>query len=98
MDETKVSRNYRLSPQALALIDQLASRLGLSQAGVLEVAVRVLARWEAAIPPEAIGWLSSALAEAKEVEPAPSRVGRPRKPAPTAGAMPPRGRPRKEGG
>lgn len=42
----KVATSYRLSPTALALITALTKRLGLSQAGVLEMAVRKLAAQE----------------------------------------------------
>jgi hypothetical protein len=38
--------SFRLSPEALALIKQLAEALGLSQAAVLELAIRRLARSE----------------------------------------------------
>lgn len=38
--------SYRLSPEALALIEALSKRLGVSRAAVVEVAVRHLARRE----------------------------------------------------
>lgn len=44
----KVSRNFRLSPEALELIRELSEQLGLSQAAVLELAVRKLAEREKA--------------------------------------------------
>lgn len=40
---------FRLSPDALRLLKQLAKRLGLSQAGILELAIRNLARKEKAL-------------------------------------------------
>jgi hypothetical protein len=40
----KQSRNFRLSPEALALIRELAERLGVSQAAILEMAVREFAK------------------------------------------------------
>jgi hypothetical protein len=39
----KIGTSFRLSPAALELIAQLAQHLGLSQAGVVELAVRKLA-------------------------------------------------------
>lgn len=42
----KLSRNFRLSPEALELIKELSGALGVSQAAVVEIAVRRLAREE----------------------------------------------------
>jgi hypothetical protein len=50
MPPNKVAASYRLSPDALGLINRLAEYLGLSQGSVLEVAVRKLARAE--LPPD----------------------------------------------
>ena len=47
---TKLPTSYRLSPEALRLIAKLAKHLGLSQAAVLEQAVRQLARKEKLTP------------------------------------------------
>ncbi len=44
---TKLATSFRLSPEALRLLAGLAKRLGLSQAAVLELAIRQLARKEA---------------------------------------------------
>lgn len=41
---TKQSTSFRLSEEALSLIRELSERLGLSQAAVVEMAVRQLAR------------------------------------------------------
>ena len=43
---TKEPTSFRLSPEALALIREMAERLGVSQASVIELAVRKLAREE----------------------------------------------------
>jgi len=42
----KQPTSFRLSPDALALLRELAERLGLSQASVIELAVRRLAKEE----------------------------------------------------
>jgi hypothetical protein len=42
----KIGTSFRLSPVALELIAELAQTLGLSQAGVVELAVRKLATSE----------------------------------------------------
>jgi hypothetical protein len=46
----KVGTSFRLSPVALELISQLTNKLGLSQAGVVELAVRKLAEAESVRP------------------------------------------------
>ena len=43
MARNKVGTSFRLSPVALEKIAQLTDKLGLSQAGVVELAVRKLA-------------------------------------------------------
>jgi predicted DNA-binding protein len=43
---TKQSTSFRLSDEALCLIRELSESLGLSQAAVVEMAVRKLAREE----------------------------------------------------
>jgi predicted DNA-binding protein len=43
---TKHATSFRLSPEALRHLAALAKRLGLSQAAVLELAIRQLARKE----------------------------------------------------
>lgn len=48
----KKGTSFRLSPVALELISQLTERLGLSQAGVIELAVRKLASSEGVMPKE----------------------------------------------
>jgi|GEM_PF-2699318 len=40
----KIPIAFRLSPEAIELLRALAKRLGLSQAGVVELAIRALAR------------------------------------------------------
>lgn len=45
-NRNKVARSYRLSPTAVDLIEHLTEKLGLSQAGTLELAVRRLAEQE----------------------------------------------------
>lgn len=40
----KKATNFRLTPEALALILRIAEKLGVSQASVIEMAVRELAR------------------------------------------------------
>ncbi|PLS84244.1 MAG: hypothetical protein CYG60_18970 [Actinobacteria bacterium] len=44
--ENKRPHSFRLSPEALRLIKELSERLGISQASVVEQAVRRLAREE----------------------------------------------------
>jgi hypothetical protein len=46
MGRSKYPTSYRLSDECLGLIEQLAGTLGISQAGVIEQAVRKLARAE----------------------------------------------------
>lgn len=46
---TKRATSFRLSEEAIALIEGLSGRLGLSQAGVVEMSVRLLA--EQVLPP-----------------------------------------------
>jgi hypothetical protein len=46
MGRTKHPASYRLSPECLALIERLSAVLGISQTGVVEQAVRKLAREE----------------------------------------------------
>jgi len=46
MGRHKFPSSYRLSEECRALIDQLSEALGISQAGVIEQAVRKLARAE----------------------------------------------------
>ena len=46
MTRNKVGTSFRLSPVALELISGLTDKLGLSQAGVVELAVRKLAEVE----------------------------------------------------
>ena len=46
MSDRKHPSSYRLSTEARELIDRLAAYLGISQAGVIEQAVRKLARAE----------------------------------------------------
>jgi hypothetical protein len=45
-NRNKVGTSFRLSPVAIDLIAQLAEKLGLSQAGVIELSVRKLANAE----------------------------------------------------
>lgn len=45
--DKKGPTSFRLSPEALRLIKELSERLGLSQASVVELAVRKLASGEA---------------------------------------------------
>ena len=42
----KIGTSFRLSPTAIELIAQLAAKFGLSQAGIVELAVRKLAEAE----------------------------------------------------
>jgi predicted transcriptional regulator len=42
----KQPTSFRLSPEALSLIRELAEKLGVSQAAVLEMAVRKMAKEE----------------------------------------------------
>ncbi len=42
----KIATSYRLSPAALELVGKLADKFGLSQAGIVELAVRKLAEAE----------------------------------------------------
>lgn len=42
MPDNKQPTSFRLSPEALALIREMAEKMGLSQASVLELAVRKL--------------------------------------------------------
>lgn len=44
--QNKKGTSFRLSPTALELIGRLTGKLGLSQAGVIEMAVRKLAQTE----------------------------------------------------
>jgi hypothetical protein len=46
MGETKQPTSFRLSGECLELLEQLAGHLGISQTGVVEQAVRKLARAE----------------------------------------------------
>jgi predicted transcriptional regulator len=46
MDLMKSPTSFRLSPEALRLIGELAEKLGISQAAVVEISVRALARKE----------------------------------------------------
>jgi predicted transcriptional regulator len=46
MAPTKHPTSFRLSDECLALIEQLAAALGISQAGVVEQAIRKFARAE----------------------------------------------------
>ena len=46
----KTPVSYRLSPAGRELINRLADHMGLSQAGIIEMAVRKLARAE--LPPD----------------------------------------------
>ena len=46
--DTKGSTSFRLSPEARRLLKQLARRLGLSQAAVIELMVRKFAEKEGA--------------------------------------------------
>jgi hypothetical protein len=50
MAPNKLASSYRLSPECRDLINRLAEALGISQAGVIEQAVRKLARAE--LPPD----------------------------------------------
>ena len=45
-NRNKVGTSFRLSPVAIDLIAQLADKMGLSQAGVIELSVRKLANGE----------------------------------------------------
>lgn len=53
----KYPMSYRLTKTAQVLIDKLADRLGISKTGVIEVAVRELARREKLYRPEGAGTL-----------------------------------------
>ena len=44
MTRRQYSTSFRLSPMALALLKKLAAELGLSQASVIEMAIRKLAK------------------------------------------------------
>ena len=48
--KTKIGSSYRLSAEGRDLINRLAEHLGISQASVIEMAVRKLARAE--LPPD----------------------------------------------
>lgn len=74
----KQGTSYRLSPRGLALVAELAERLGVSHAGVIELSLRQTARWVDGVPP---GELVADLAEVREIEPPPTKRprGRPRK-------------------
>lgn len=74
----KQSTSYRLSNEAIKLIGELSARLGVSQAGVIELSLRQTARWVNGMAP---GELVADLAEVRQIEPAPTRRprGRPRK-------------------
>ena len=43
---TKHPTSFRLSEEALRLLDELAKKLGISQAAVLEIAIRAAAKKE----------------------------------------------------
>ena len=43
---TKQGTSFRLSPEAISLIKEMAKKLGVSQADIVEMAVRVLAKRE----------------------------------------------------
>ena len=43
-DEMKHSTSFRLTPEALATLKQLADSFGISQAAVLEIAIRQMAK------------------------------------------------------
>jgi hypothetical protein len=64
MTESKQPSSYRLSEECRDLLVRLSEALGLSQAGVIEMAVRKLARAELDAPP------------AGQVEPKKPRKGR----------------------
>lgn len=44
--KNKQGTSFRLSPEAIALIKELAKNLGVSQADIIEIAVRKLAQQE----------------------------------------------------
>ena len=46
MPRKKQPTSFRLSPRALALLERLKDHLGLTRVGVLEMAIRKLARDE----------------------------------------------------
>ncbi len=50
----KEAISFRLTPEAIALIKELAKNLGVSQADIIEMAVRKLAKQEN--PDNATGW------------------------------------------
>jgi hypothetical protein len=50
MATSKQASSYRLSPECRDLMNRLADHLGISQASVIEMAVRKLARAE--LPPD----------------------------------------------
>jgi hypothetical protein len=55
MTANKHPSSYRLSPECRDLIERLAATLGISQAGVIDQAVRKLARAELAeLPPATV--------------------------------------------
>lgn len=75
----KQSTSYRLTPEALALVEDLVARTGLSHAGVIELSLRQTARWLEMQPAGA----AEDLEKVRQTDPPPaSRVmGRPRKAA-----------------
>ena len=46
MPERKIRKGYRLSPGAVALLEKLTKKLGISQTSVIEQAIRKLAERE----------------------------------------------------
>ena len=45
----KISVGYRLTPEAIALVKELAEKLGVSQADVVEMAIRKFVKQELAL-------------------------------------------------
>ena len=46
MSEKKIRKGYRLSPEAVALLEKLTEKLGIPQTSVIEQAIRKLAERE----------------------------------------------------
>lgn len=45
-NRNKIATSFRLSPEAMGMLDRLKERTGLSQAGILELAIRRMAEAE----------------------------------------------------